>query len=304
MEKIIYQVDAFTDKRFGGNPAGVVPDASGLTDQQMMNIAREMNLSETAFVFPIKGEEADYEVRFFTPEQEVDLCGHATIGTFFALAEKGYIEAKQRVFTIKQKTKAGILPVEIHFDNDRVNKIMMTQSQPEFLFKMKKLDGLAEIFGIQENDIGIENHIIYPQGVTTGLPDLMMPVKNLNILKSLKPDKEKLIDFSKRNGLVGVHAFALEPEERGSTLTCRNFAPAVGIDEEAATGTSNGALGAFLVRHNILPFHNGMTIICEQGYYMDRPSKIIVSLEGTKENYTIKVGGKAVITLEGVMIFE
>jgi trans-2,3-dihydro-3-hydroxyanthranilate isomerase len=263
-----------------------------------------MNLSETAFVFPIKNEDADYEVRFFTPEQEVDLCGHATIGTFYALAEKGYIEVKDSVITIKQKTKAGILPVEIHFEEDEIGKIMMNQAQPEFLFQITDYRELAQIFGINENEIGIEKYLIHPQGVSTGLPDLIMPVKSLEVLKKLKLKKEKLVDFSNRHGLVGVHAFTLEAEETDSSLACRNFAPAVGIDEEAATGTSNGALGAFLIRHNILRFKDGMSIICEQGYYMDRPSKIIVKLDGTKDEFTVKVGGQAVITLEGVMICE
>ncbi|MBB6218067.1 trans-2,3-dihydro-3-hydroxyanthranilate isomerase [Anaerosolibacter carboniphilus] len=303
MEKIIYQVDAFTDKRFGGNPAGVVPDARGLTDQQMLKIAKEMNLSETAFVIPMKQDGVDYEVRFFTPEQEVDLCGHATIGTFYALAEKGYIEGKDGLFTIRQKTKAGILPVEIYFKNDKIDKVMMTQAQPEFLSHITDLKELAEIFGIDEADFGIGKQIFYPQGISTGLPDLMMPVKCLDVLKKLKPNKGKLIDFSNRNGLVGVHAFTLETEEKESFLACRNFAPAVGIDEEAATGTSNGALGAFLIRNNIVELKDGFTFTCEQGYYMDRPSKIVVKLEGNKDDFSVKVGGQAVITLEGVIIY-
>ena len=304
MEKNIYQVDAFTDKRFGGNPAGVMPDARGLTEQQMIKIAREMNLSETAFVIPLNSEEADYEVRFFTPESEVDLCGHATIGTFYGLAAKGYIEGKNSIVSIKQRTKAGILPVEIYFSNDKVDQVMMTQANPEYSFQIEDLGELAEIFGINVADIGIENHMVYPQGVSTGLLDIMMPVKNLNVLKKLKPHREKLIEFSNRLGVVGVHAFTLETEEKESSLACRNFAPAVGIDEEAATGTSNGALGAFLIEHNIIEFRDGITFICEQGYYMDRPSKVVVKLEGNKNDFTVKVGGKAVITLEGVIIYE
>ena len=109
MKKVIYQVDAFSDVPFGGNPAGVVPSAEGLNDTQMLSIAKEMNLSETAFIFPLKNNEANYEVRFFTPTQEVDLCGHATIASFFTLASKGIITAESNVKILKQKTKAGIL---------------------------------------------------------------------------------------------------------------------------------------------------------------------------------------------------
>ena len=97
-----------------------------------------------------------------------------------------------------------------------------------------------------------------------------------------------------------MHAFTLETEEESSTLACRNFGPAAGIDEEAATGTSNGALGAYLVKNNVLEFKDNITIICEQGYYMQRPSKIIVRLEGSVDDLTVKVGGNAIIVSSGL----
>ncbi|KXG73853.1 PhzF family phenazine biosynthesis protein [Thermotalea metallivorans] len=303
MEKIIYQLDAFTDVRFGGNPAGVVPDATGLTEEQMQKIAMEMNLSETAFVIPLKKNGIDYEVRFFTPEQEVDLCGHATIGAFYALATKGYLEGKDDKIIVKQRTKAGILPVEIYFEKDKVEKIMMTQAAPEFLFTITDTAALAEVMGIEAHEIGMEDCEVLPQVVSTGLPDIIMPVKSLEVLKKLKPKRDKLIEYSKRHGVISVHVFTFETEAKDSTLACRNFAPAVGIDEEAATGTSNGALGAYLLKNGLVAFQDEITLICEQGHYIGRPSKVIVKLEGSKENFTVKVGGKAVITLEGIMIY-
>lgn len=298
MKKVIYQVDAFSDVPFGGNPAGVVPNAVGLNDKQMLTIAREMNLSETAFIFPLEDNTADYEVRFFTPTQEVDLCGHATIATFFSLASKGVITGTNDVKIIKQKTKAGILPVELYFKDNKIHSVMMTQAKPKFVFNVENISELADIMGISVNDIGIEGFNLIPEAVSTGLTDIMLPVKNLSALKSINPNYARLTEYSNNLDIIGVHAFTLETEEEASTLACRNFGPAAGIDEETATGTSNGALGAYLVKNDVLKIQDNITIICEQGYYMNRPSKIIVRLEGTKDDLTVKVGGKAVIVTE------
>ena len=298
MKKTIYQVDAFSDVPFGGNPAGVVPDATGLNEIHMLNIAKEMNLSETAFVLPLEDEESDYEVRFFTPTQEVDLCGHATIASFFTLASKGMITGTNNVKIIKQKTKAGILPVELYFKDSKIDSVMMTQAKPKFVFDVESISELAEIMGIDATDIGLEGFNLIPEAVSTGLTDIMLPVKNLSVLKAISPNFAKLTEYSNNLNIIGVHAFTLETEEEFSTLACRNFGPAAGIDEEAATGTSNGALGAYLAKNDVLKFQDNITIICEQGYYMNRPSKIIVRLEGNKDNLTVKVGGKAMIVME------
>ena len=298
MKKVIYQVDAFSDVPFGGNPAGVVPNAEGLNDKQMLNIAKEMNLSETAFIFPLKHDEADYEVKFFTPTQEVDLCGHATIASFFTLATIGMITGKSNMKVLKQKTKAGILEVELYFEDSKIHSVMMTQAKPKFVFDVENIPKLANIMGISVNDIGIEGYSLTPQAVSTGLTDIMLPVKSLSALKAINPNYARLTEYSNNLNIIGVHAFTLETEEESSTVACRNFGPAAGIDEEAATGTSNGALGAYLVKNDMLKFQDNITITCEQGYYMNRPSKIIVRLEGSKDDLTVKVGGKAIIVME------
>ncbi|MFZ5968708.1 MAG: PhzF family phenazine biosynthesis protein [Bacillota bacterium] len=304
MEKIIYQVDAFADRPFGGNPAGVVPDSRGLSEKEMQKIAREMNLSETAFVTALRDEEADFHVRFFTPEQEVDLCGHATIAAFYVMTKKGYIEVNGGKKVITQKTKAGTLPVEIEIAQTDQIHVMMTQAKPMFGEQIKDIGVLAEIMGTKEDEIGISGKTILPQIVSTGLHDIIMPVVSLKALKRIKPDMERLALYSKQMGVIGVHAFTLEKEEDASYLSARNFAPACGIDEEAATGTSNGALGAYLVNNNIIALEKEATILCEQGYYMGRPSKIMVKLIGDKENYCVRVGGTAFITLEGVIVYS
>ncbi|WP_291578838.1 PhzF family phenazine biosynthesis protein [Clostridium sp. UBA6640] len=305
----VYIVNAFTKDTKGGNGAGVVVDASMLTASEMQIIAKEVGLSETAFIIPNANkkkhnnsknvEDYDFEVRFFTPTQEVELCGHATIASFYTLANLGMISCdggkNQKI--IRQKTKAGILDVELNFSDDNISNVLMTQTDPNFLFEIDDSSELCNILGISSEDIFIESFKIKPQAVSTGLADIMLPVKNLKVLKSINPDFKKLADYSNSLGVIGVHAFTLETENDTSNVSTRNFGPAAGIDEESATGTSNGALGAYLIKNEIIKVNKdeSTTIYCEQGYYMDNPSEIIVKGEKSFEKIVIKVGGKASI---------
>lgn len=296
MEAIIYQVDAFTDKPFGGNPAGVVPDSRGLSEDKMQKIANEMNLSETAFVKKIAN--GYYEVRFFTPRCEVDLCGHATIAAFYALAKRGYIrpEGNNKVEVI-QKTKAGILPVELYFENDEVVDVLMHQGSPEAFGEIHNLDEISKILGIHKEKIGLNNHELKPEIISTGLKDIIVPIKDEETLKSLNVNFERMDDFCVNVDTVGMHVFCLDKTDEGITY-CRNFAPSVGINEEAATGTANGALIYYLKKNNML---KSDTIIANQGIYMNRPSKILCKIQSNENNNIVKVGGKSVIIMEGII---
>lgn len=298
MEKKFYQLDAFTDRPFGGNPAGVILTAEDLTEKQMLNIAREMALSETAFVIKSNESEYDYEVRFFTPTEEVDLCGHATIATFTIMAEKGMINSDNKKAIVRQKTLAGILPVEIFFKNRRVSRIMMTQASPKYFFTVEDINEIANIMGINCRDIGLNGFSAVPMAFSTGLPDIMLPVKSLEVLESINPDFERLSRYSKNHETVGVHAFTIKNLEKG-VIACRNFAPAYGINEESATGTSNGALSAYLIKNGIMEIGEKLNLICEQGHFMNRPSEIHVEVTEKNDDIVIKVGGKAVLVMEG-----
>lgn len=298
MEVNIYQVDAFTDKPFGGNPAGVVPDARELTDVDMQNIAREMNLSETAFIIPI--DKNNYQVRFFTPVSEVDLCGHATIGSFYTLAHKGYIPPVYKgTKKVYQETKAGRLAVEIFFEKGKVEKVLMEQASPKELNTIKDIKPLLECFNIEEEDIGVEGEFIHPKIISTGLPDIMLPLQTKSKLDNLNVDLRKLSLLSKELGITGVHVFHL-PTKNSAKVFTRNFAPLVGIDEEAATGTSNGGLIYFLKNEGYI---DGNEIIALQGESLNRPSIIYCRIEETKGKHLVKVGGQAKIVLEGIVCF-
>lgn len=298
MDVNIYQVDAFSSEPFGGNPAGVVPDASKLSDVDMQNIAKEMNLSETAFITPI--DKDNYKVKFFTPISEVDLCGHATIGSFYTLAYKGYITSIYNgVKKVYQETKAGKLGVEIFFNKGKVEKVMMEQAHPKELGIVQNVDLLLDCFNLDREDIGIEDRFIYPKVVSTGLPDILLPVKDKETLDGLEVDFNKLAKVSKELNALGVHVFYL-PKINSDRVFTRNFAPLVGIDEEAATGTANGGLIYFLKKEGHI---DKKEIISIQGESLGRPSRIYCNIDEDEGKYIVKVGGQARIVLEGIMCF-
>lgn len=296
MEVNIYQVDAFSDKPFGGNPAGVVPDAGELSDDDMQNIAKEMNLSETAFIIPI--DKNSYQVRFFTPVKEVDLCGHATIGTFYTLAYKGYLPSIYNgVKKVYQETKVGKLAVEIFFNNGEIEKVVMEQAAPEDLGVAKDMESLLDCFNIHKSQVGIEGKFVSPKIISTGLPEILLPIKDKDVLDNLKVDFNKLANISRGSNVIGVHAFYL-PRKDSEKVYTRNFAPLVGINEEAATGTANGALIYFLKRERYMGKNK---IVSIQGETLGRPSKVYCIINEVNGKYIVKVGGQARIVLEGII---
>ena len=274
-----YKLNSFAKSIEGGNPAGVVLGADNLSDDDMKKIASILKFSETAFV--VKSDCADFKVRFFTPSEEVDLCGHATIGTYYTLSSEGFI--KPGIYS--QETKAGVLNVEVKEDLS----IMMNQTLPSF-YEIIPREEIADSLNIGPEDIPSDLPI---QIVSTGLSDIIIPVKTLVILNSIRPDFKKIEEISKKYNVVGYHVFTLESLDN-SNAQCRNFAPLFGIPEESATGTSNGALGCYLFKYSKISGDQAHNIVIEQGYSMKKPSEIFVSLKVEEtEILEVKVGGKA-----------
>ncbi|MCT4621625.1 MAG: PhzF family phenazine biosynthesis protein [Marinisporobacter sp.] len=275
----VYTLNSFGNSSNGGNPAGVVLNADTLSDENMQMIAKKVGFSETAFVQ--KSDVADFKVRFFTPSEEVDLCGHATIACFYVLANKGIITPGK----YKQETKAGVLDLEVKKDGT----ILMNQTLPEFLEVIDKKE-IADSLNIPIEKIASDLPI---QTVSTGLKDILIPIKSLDALLSMQPDFDKITEISKKYNVVGYHAFTLETKF-DSTAHCRNFAPLYDIPEESATGTSNGALSCYLFKYGKVTEENKEHLIFEQGYSMDQPSEIRASLSTNTENIiAVKVGGNA-----------
>lgn len=281
MKITVFTLNSFAKTASGGNPAGVVMNSKGLSEEEMKRIAQIVGFSETAFLDT--SECADYRVRFFTPAEEVELCGHATIATFSLLFQKGILEPG----TYSQETLAGTLDIEIRGNG----QVFMDQALPEFFEKLKRTE-IASSLNISSQDLHADLPI---QIVSTGLKDILVPVKDLETLLSIRPDFESITEISRKYDAVGYHLFSLETKY-GSTAHCRNLAPLYGIPEESATGTSNGALSCYLYMHGQLAETRGL--VFEQGYSMGKPSEILADLEiGEKKDiHRIIVGGKAMIT--------
>jgi trans-2,3-dihydro-3-hydroxyanthranilate isomerase len=279
-------VNAFTDQITGGNPAGVVTNPKNLNDINMIEITKKLKVSETAFVYPSK--KADYRIRFFSPEVEVDLCGHATIATFYIMAETGLIKSESIKNEITQETNVGVLPVDLHFKKNMIHRVMMTQKPYKSMDIDINFKKMAEILGIKRNEI-IDN---FPtQLVSTGLFTLPIAVKSFNTLKNLKPNYKKIQFFCENHGCGSFHVFSLEPLEENSLYHSRNFAPCYGINEDPVTGTANGAVVSYLINNRII---SGNDFICEQGDIIGRPGRIHVEIDKDK----VRVGGRAKLVKE------
>ncbi len=291
MRKIIVATwNAFARTKRGGNPAGVVLDAEGLAETFLQKVAARAGLSETAFVQ--KSAAADFKIRFFTPAAEVDLCGHATIAAFSLLFGLRRIPPGQH----RQETKAGILGVEVQTDGT----VFMEQTLPVFESGIDRGE-VAGSLGIGLDSLAPDMPV---QIVSTGLRDIIVPVVSLRALSSLRPDLERIAEISRKHGAVGYHAFSMETKPM-STAHCRNFAPLYGIPEEAATGTSSGALACYLFKHGKVTEEQARKLVFEQGEVLKRPSEILVRLEiGNNEIVRVQVGGKATAAGERVFLFE
>jgi len=279
MSNLIYKITAFSDSADGGNLAGVVLDADLLSEEEMLIIAKEIGYSETAFV--MKSNNADFKVRFFTTVDEVDLCGHATIATFNLLRDLGKISTG----AYTQETKAGILKLEI---NDK--EVYMEQNIPIY-YEIIEQKEIAECFNSADSHYVADLPI---QIVSTGLKDIILPIKNLKLLLSLKPNLEVINTISEKYDVTGIHAFSLDEVNKGN-IHVRNFAPRYGIDEESATGTSNGALACYLTKYLKNQYKGQFEM--DQGFSMNRPSKIKVRISLTDEGEVseVYVGGRAVL---------
>lgn len=289
-----YIVDAFTDQVFGGNPAGVVLLEAGMefpSDELMRKTAAELRYSETAFIRTIN--EKEFNIRYFTPAAEVDLCGHATIASFCALQQDDMINSGESFIN---DTLAGRLNIEV---NDGF--VMMDMGQPQSLPKMERQEELEELYrvmGLSYVNQGVvekTEKLLLPQLVSTGLFDIMMPVANVEELAAISPDFPALSALSERYNVTGVHAFTVNSDD--GAVHCRNFAPLYDIDEEAATGTSNGALTYYLYLNGLINANQKNLFI--QGEAMNRPSKIISHLEEANNEIKIQVGGSGVILAKG-----
>lgn len=274
MKIIVYQLNSFAKVSGGGNPAAVVLNAENLSQEMMQETAKIIGVSETAFV--MASEKADYRIRYFTPVSEVGLCGHATIAVFSLLKELKIIRDGEYFL----ETAAEVLKVMIS------GKEVLMDMQKATFYNHIDASIVADTLNISPEDL-MDGP--YPQVVSTGLKDLIIPLKSKAILDGIVPDFRKIERISEMNGIEGYHLFALD---ENVTAWTRNFAPLLGIPEESATGTASGALAAYLYCHGLLRENQKRDLIFRQGESMGRPSEIrVVMTASDKDIERIQVGG-------------
>ncbi|MFA9457000.1 PhzF family phenazine biosynthesis protein [Halalkalibacter sp. AB-rgal2] len=289
----IFHIDTFTDQAFSGNPAGVVPNAEGLTSSEMQQIANEMNLSETAFLFSSKLDQSDYQIKFFTPFCEVDFCGHATLAAAWVIAQKFDLKSSSAVVTFA--TNVGSVPVEIKQKEDHLLMIM-TQVEPKVKQVDIENDHLASMLGVTVTDFDLQLPI---KLAYTGNWHLVVPMKNQASIDQASPLFEDLKMWNKDFGIVTNHLFTRHINDHNVDIYTRDFAPAVGVNEDPVTGSANGALIGYLYMEGQLRESKQYRII--QGNSMNRPGTVLATITKRAGHIQVKVGGSAVTTIKGMI---
>jgi trans-2,3-dihydro-3-hydroxyanthranilate isomerase len=291
MEHRFHTLDVFTTTRFEGNPLAVITDGDGLSDDQMLAIAREMNLSETVFVQKPTEDEALARLRIFTTREELKLAGHPVIGTWFLLAELGVVPAQEGGVHILQQTGAGVLPVEIRFKDGRPQRVTMTQKEATFRAAKIRKQALAAALGISPKEFDPQ---LVPEYVSTGIFNLMVPLRNRAALGKIQMNMNELRRLLGKNGAM-AYCFA---SGNGGKAFSRGMLPWE-LYEDAATGSAAGSLGAYLVRHGKLSAGHTLSIL--QGVEMGRPSHIEVEVAQSGKKLVPRVSGAAVKVFEGTI---
>lgn len=289
----IFQVDAFTDRLFTGNPAGVVLGGESLSDDEMLAIARELNNGDTAFVLPPEGPDHDVRVRFFTPRTESGFVGHATVATHFVLSRLP--GAPRR---LRQRQKAGLVDVEVRGEG-AARRIAVRQSAPPLGRELAARERLAvlDALALSSNDLDprCEMRIVGGAGNR-----LLIGVRGPQQLKAMKPDFARLTTLSAQLGASGHFVFTLDPQVEGCLVQSRMFCPAMGIPEDPVSGNAHGLLGAYLLHHGLLPRDGDRAVFAgAQGHFVNRPGRVDVEVE-------FKDGALAGVWIIGnaTMVFE
>lgn len=285
----VHQVDAFTNTKFGGNPAGVVLDADNLDEVTMRKITRELNLSETAFV--LSSEKAAFKMRYFTPTgHEIKFCGHSTVGALYMIAkERRFGIAKEGLYPFKVETLSGVLKMEVKVEN--TDEIQVAYETP--IIKLKETSiSHAEVAAAGKFDEELINHD-FPVMYEETNKDLFVFVDSLDILKKMECDSKSFAQFSKQNDIVALCIFCPETLDKKNQFHMRCFAPLVGIPEDPFTGSVLGGLTAYVDRFDLLRLGTSHFRV-EQGHFLDRPGVVEVAFSKKQGNYFAKVFAQAV----------
>lgn len=284
-------VDVFAEEKYAGNQLAVVRYGSGLSDLQMQKIAREMNYSETTFIISSEQRNGGYDVRIFTPKEEVPFAGHPTLGTAYIIQNRILEEPVEKVVL---NLKVGQIPVTF-----QPNGILwMRQKEPTFGKTFDK-ETIARILSIDADAIDDRFPI---QEVSTGLPFIIVPLRRLETMKKCRIITDRLFDLIKDTEAKAILVFSPETYNPSNNLNVRVFVDYFGIPEDPATGSGNGCLAGYLMKHQYFRTEQ-LNIRVEQGYEIGRQSQLYLNAETSQEGkIAVRVGGNVIPIAKGQLL--
>lgn len=294
--------DAFSDRVFGGNVAGVVTNASAISDAQMQTIASELAVAATGFVTAVEPDSV--HVRFFSPRQEFSMCGHGVIAIMTALIEDAILQwHEEEQIQTKLSTGKSSIAVSITKNPNGRPMVMMNLDEPRFKSTSIQPDEIASLLGLAVDKISTD----YPMEIAQAdFKHLIVPIVDLSSMQNMQPNIVALETASREHDINTIAVFSQQTVHPNNTVHLRDFCPAVGAAEAAASGTTNGALIHYLIKQGIIKPANGKVMVnAEQGYELGRPS--LICSQAIIENHKItevKVGGVATKSLQGEICLE
>jgi trans-2,3-dihydro-3-hydroxyanthranilate isomerase len=289
-----YIVDVFAEEKYTGNQLAVFRNVKELSNIEMQQIAKEMNYSETTFILSEEKRNQGYDVRIFTPEKEVPFAGHPTLGTAYVIQNEIIGEPVKKVVL---NLKIGQIPVTINYREEKADILWMKQKAPIFseIFDVQRI---SEVLSINKKEIDDRFPV---QEVSTGLPFIIVPLKNLNALKQAKVKKEAYFKLIENTDAKAILLFSPETYKKENDLNVRVFADYYGVPEDPATGSANGCLAGYLVKYHYFG-ECKIDIRVEQGYEIGRPSLLFLKAEEKEGGIDVFVGGKVIMIAKGHLI--
>ena len=294
-----YTCDVFTETRFGGNQLAVLPHADGLSAQQMQQIAREFNFSETTFVFPAKADHTRH-VRIFTPAREIPFAGHPNVGTAFVLASAGEFGEIKSSLTVTFEEEAGLVSVTIHESNGKIASCELTAPQSVSFGKTLPVEVVAAAISVDAKDVVTKTH--GPQVASVGLPFIMVELRDRSVLERARISMSGFEALAAQGVMPDVYLYTRGTD--GFDIRARMFAPLSGVPEDPATGSANCVLAGLLAHYSQQP-NGSFSWRIAQGVEMGRPSTLIARAE-KKDGVvqTTRIGGAAILVSEGTIYLD
>jgi len=289
-----YTVDVFAEERYAGNQLAVVRGAKVLSDAEMQRIAKEMNYSETTFILSDEKRSGGYDVRIFTPKTELPFAGHPTLGTAYVIQQE---IIKEPINTIVLNLKVGQIPVTLSYIGENIDILWMKQMQPIF-GQTFDVGPVSKILNIDAKEMDDKFPV---QEVSTGVPSFIVPLKTLDVLKRARISRDRYFEFIKDAQAKAILIFCPETYCKENDLNVRFFADYYGVPEDPATGSANGCLAGYLVKHRYFG-KDRINIRVEQGYEIGRPSLLLLKAEGKEGKIDVHVGGRVVMIARGEFV--